>query len=209
MTSFLGGNRGPAGLALQGNPAGNFKRKIPHGYKGYQIPNYSPDQMQLFQSLFNNVAPGSYLSRLSGGDPSMFSEIEAPAMRQFQELQGQIGSRFSGAIPGFQGAMSARHGSGFQNAANQATSDFAMQLQSQRQALQRQAINDLMGFSHQLLGERPYEQFLVPKQKKESSGYGGLIGAGIGGLGGFAASGGNPAMALAGANLGYGVGSKF
>jgi hypothetical protein len=58
----------------------------------------------------------------------------------------------------------ARHSSGFQNTANQATSDFAQQLQSQRLGLQRQAMQDLMGMSESLLGQRPYERFLTKKQ---------------------------------------------
>ena len=43
--------------------------------------------------------------------------------------------------------MGARRGSGFQNSQNQITSDFAQDLQANRQNLQRQAIQDLRGLA--------------------------------------------------------------
>lgn len=177
--------------------------KVPSGYKVGRLQQFSPEQMQLFQSLFSNVAPGSYLSRLAGGDESLFNQMEAPAMRQFQGLQGQLASRFSGMGQG------GRHSSGFQNTATAAASNFAQDLQAKRQELQRQAISDLMGLSHTLLSERPFQQDLFEKKKKGPAlgGFGGALGAGLGGLGGFFVGG--PAGALAGANIGYGVGSSF
>jgi hypothetical protein len=113
--------------------------KAQGGYKPAQMQQFTPDQMQLFQQMFGQVSPDSYLSKLAGGDESMFNQIEAPAMRQFQGLQGNIASRFSGM-----GSGGARRSSGFQNTMNQASSDFASDLQSQRMGLQRNAIKDLM-----------------------------------------------------------------
>lgn len=151
-----------------------YGNKVPSGYKQGRLQQFTPEQMQLFQSLFSNVSPGSYLSKLAAGDEELFNQMEAPAMRQFQGLQGQLASRFSGMGQG------ARHSSGFQNTASAAASNFAQELQSRRQELQRQAIMDLMGLSESLLGQRPNQQFLVPKQK--SFGQELLLG-GIGGLG--------------------------
>lgn len=181
--------------------SGGFQEKIPSGYKKSTIQNFTPEQMQLFQSLFSHVGPESYLSRLAGGDQSLFGEMEEPALRQFSELQGNLASRFSGMGTG------ARRSSGFQNTMNAAASIFAQDLQSQRQALQRQAIQDLMGMSGDLLSQKPYEQFLMPKQEKKSSGWGGLLGGALGGVGGFFTGG--PGGALAGAKLGYDIGSGF
>jgi len=148
---------GPVGAS---GVSGNI---IPKGYRLGQLQNFTPEQMQLFQQMFGQVSPNSYLARLAGGDQSLFSEIEAPAMRQFQGLQGDLASRFSmgGGGPG---SMSARRGSGFANAANQQTMDFAERLAANRQNLQMQALRDLQSLSHQLLGERPYEQSLIQKQ---------------------------------------------
>jgi hypothetical protein len=132
------------------------------GYRQEKIQNFTPEQMQLFQSLFSNVQPGSYLARLAGGDESLFQGMEGKSMREFQGLQGDIASRFSGTQ---QGQMSARGGSGFHNTLNQATSDFAQDLQSRRQQLQMEAIQQLMGLSGDLLQQRPFETKLIKKKK--------------------------------------------
>ena len=151
---------------------------IPKGYQAGQMQQFSPEQMKLFQQMFGQVGPESFLGKLAGGDEGQFAQLEAPAMKQFAGLQGNLASRFSGM------GMGARRSSGFQNTANQATSDFAQQLQSQRMGLQKQAIQDLMGMSGQLLGQRPYEQFLTPKQKpfwqELLGGLAGGVGSGVG-----------------------------
>ena len=193
------------GMASTGIPpnttgTGQMKEKIPSGYKKGSLQNFDPQQMQLYQQLFGHLGPDSFLSKLAGGDQETFGQIEAPALKQFNQLQGQIGSRFSGMGTG------ATKSSGFQNTMNSAAQDFAGQLQANRQSLQQQALQDLMGFSNQLLGQKPYDQFLIEKQKKQS-GWGGAIGAGVGGVGGFLLGG--PAGAAAGAQAGYGVGSQF
>ena len=106
--------------------------------------------------------------------------------------------------------LGGRNSSGFQNAANQQTSDFAQSLAANRQQLQRQATMDLRDLIDQLLGRNnPKENYLVPKREKKSSGWGALGGATLGGVGGFFAGGGNPVTALQGAQLGYNVGSQF
>lgn len=174
--------------------------KVPSGYNSAQLQQFTPEQMQLFQSMFSNLGPNSFLSKLAGGDQATFDQMEAPALKQFSGLQGNLASRFSGIGSG------ARNSSGFQNASNQASSNFAQQLQSNRQDLQRQALQEMMGYSNQLLGQRPYSRGFAQKQN-DNSGWGGLLGAGLGGLGGFFAGG--PGGALTGAQLGYNVGSGF
>lgn len=160
--------------SMYGATGGGMSNKVPSGYKIGQLQQFTPEQMDLFKSLFGHVGQGSYLSRLASGDEGLFEEMERPALRQFSGLQGNLASRFSGM------GMGARRSSGFQNTMNQAASDFAQDLQSRRQDLQRQAIGDLLGMGQQLLGQRPYEQFLLPKEK---SWWEKLLG-GLGGLGG-------------------------
>lgn len=155
---------------MYGSTGAGIGSRAPSGYKKGQIQNFTPEQMELFRSLFGQLKPGSYLSKLAGGDESLFEEMEAPALRQFSELQGGLASRFSGM------GMGARRSSGFQNTTNQAASDFAQNLQSRRQELQQQAIRDLMEMGTSLLSQRPYEQFLVPKQSSSGGGLGGLFG---------------------------------
>lgn len=155
--------------------------KAPRGYTNRQQQQFTPEQLKLFQGLFSHVGPESYLGKLAGGDESQFDQIEAPALRQFSGLQGNIASRFSGA------GIGGRNSSGFQNEMSGAASDFAQQLQSQRQGLQQNAIRDLMGMSSQLLGQRPYEQSLV---QKPSSGFGNFLNSALP-VGGYFGSGGN------------------
>lgn len=203
------GMRGPTGANVGQNMAGNSAlgpysgQKLAGGFRQGQVTNFSPEQMKLFQSLFSHVGPGSYTSRLAGGDESLFEEMEAPQMRQFQGLLGQLGSRFSQPA---EGALSARRSSGFQQAGSAATQQFAESLQSRRQELQRQAIADLMGMSRDLLHEQPYENYKYGPEKKQQSfleklfqGLPGLAGAGIGGLFG----------GLPGAQLGGQIGGSF
>src|SRR5271169_5424998 len=173
---------------------------IPKRHRKGQISQFDPQQMDLYRSLFSQLGPKSYLSRLAGGDESLFEEMEAPAFRQFNRLQGETASRFSGM------GMGARRGSGFKNEANQQTSNFAQDLQSRRQELQQQAIRDLMGMSNELLGQRPYDKFLVEKPQKQQTG-GGWGGAASGAASG-AATGSmfGPWGALAGGVIGGGLG---
>lgn len=171
---------------------------IPEGYSRGRLKDYTPEQMKLHESQFQHLGPDSYLSRLAGGDQSMFEEMEAPAMRQFQGLQGQLASRFSGM------GMGGRKSSSFQNESNQATSDFAQGLQSKRMELRNQAIRDLMGMSNTLLGQKPYKNFLVDDQQ---GGEFGIPGAIMGGIAGFGFGG--PAGAAKGAQWGHQIGSSI
>lgn len=171
------------GASMGNRMTGSPKDVIPKGFQKGQLSQFSPEQMGLFQSLFSHLMPQGFLSQLASGDESSFEALERPAMRQFQGLQGQLASRFSGMGSG------ARHSSGFQNTINQATSDFAQDLQAQRLGLQRQALQDLFGMSSMLMGQHPTEQFLVPKQmpfwKQLLGGLTPGIGSGLGQAGGL------------------------
>jgi len=177
--------------------------KIPKGYELGQVSNYTRQQSKLHKNQFQHLGPDSFLSRLASGDQEMFNEIEAPAMKQFNALQGGTASRFSNM------GMGARRSSGFQNTTNQASSDFAAQLQSNRLDLRNKALHDLMDMSNQLLNQRPYERDLFQKPQKQDKGalggWGPTLGAIGGGAAGFFGSGGNPAAAYSGAKFGSGV----
>lgn len=171
MGGFTGGDKRATGKKLQGNAAGENQQAgpgggniIPKGYKLGQIQQYTPEQMELFKRSFQHVGPESYLSKLAAGDEDIFNQIEAPAYRQFQGIQGDIASRFSFGGGG-QGAMSARGGSGFKNAISSAGTDFAERLASQRQGLMRQAVQDMQGITSELLNQRPYEQSLIQRKQ--------------------------------------------
>jgi hypothetical protein len=142
-------------LQGRGGPMGQ-NPQIP-GYESGYLNQYTPEQQQLFKQQIGMTGPNSQLGRLAAGDQSQFAQLEAPGLQQFNELLGGIRSEYGGAG----GEMS----SGAQNAQTTAASSFAQQLQSNRMGLQRQAMQDLRGMSQELLGNRPYEQYILPQQQ--------------------------------------------
>lgn len=134
------------------------------GYDSVNIPA-DPNIMALWKSIQGGIQPGlekglGHLGNLAGGgDEQMWNQLEAPAMRQFGQLQGQMGSRFSGMGSG------ARRSSGFQNTMTGAAGSLAEQLQSQRMNLQNSAIQQLMSMSGQLLQTPLSDTMLMPKKK--------------------------------------------
>lgn len=155
----LGKNASLSNKASMSNATGANTGLKGTGYNEARIQNFTPEQMQLFQQAFSQLGPESYLSKLAAGDESLFGQLEAPALRNFGALQGNIASRFSGMGSG------ARRSSGFQNTMGNAASELSERLASNRMNLQQQAIKDLMGMSSSLLQQRPYENFLIPQQK--------------------------------------------
>lgn len=160
------------------------------GYKVRQVPNFSPEQMQLFQRLLGGLTGGEglsggidFLSRLASGDEEAFAGVEAPAYSAFQKSLGQLGSRFAG--------LGALDSSGFQQAASGMGADLAEKIQSQRLGLQQGAIERLLGLSTNLLGQKPYDTFL----EEEGGGFdwggllGGIAGSTFGPLGGVLGKG--------------------
>jgi hypothetical protein len=176
----------------------------PSGYKKGRINQFGPEQEKLYNQLYGLIEPDSFLARLLGGDQSAFQQIEAPALRQFEQLQGQTASRFSGM-----GSTGARRTGGFQREMSSAASNFAEQLASNRLGLQRQALQDMGQFAEFLLGQRPYESAYFQKKPKGSS-----AGSWIDPLatGGGAITGGifgGPAGTAYGASAGHAFGSTF
>lgn len=138
---------------------GGMKEKVPSGFKKYAIQNFTPEMMEVFSQMMGMVGPESFLSRLAGGDESMFAQLEKPALQQFTGMAGNLASKFSGMGQG------ARHSSGFGQEMTGAAQDFASQLQSQRMGLQRGAVEDMMKYMAMILGQKPYETGLVEKEK--------------------------------------------
>jgi hypothetical protein len=192
MTGATGFNAGPR----QSKPI-SMK---PKGYRQYS--QYTPEQHQISAQRQQLSGPDSYLAKLAGGDEEAFNQIEAPAMRQFQGLQGQIASRFSGL--GGQGSLGSRKSSGFQNTINQAGSDFLQDLASKRHTMRSDAIKGLHDMYGDLVSERPYE--LYEKQNKPKT-WQNIVGAAapiVGAAGGFTMGG--PMGAYAGYQAGNALG---
>lgn len=134
------------------------------GYDLVSIANKTPQQSALSQGVTSRAQGGinssvDYMTRLVQGDPEMFAQLEAPALRQFGQLQGNIASRFSGMGSG------ARRSSGFQNTMGAAGEDLAERLQGQRMNLQQGASQSMMNLYSQLMGEDHFDSMLTPKKK--------------------------------------------
>jgi len=149
------------GSGISGARGGTGGDVIPKGHRAGQLQQFTPEQLQLFQSLFSQLGPDSDLFKMASGDQSFFDEMERPALRDFGALQGNIASRFSGQ------GMGARRSSGFQNTMNQEGSDFAQRLAANRQSLSRQALQDLFQMSNMLMNEKPFERIISGKEQKE------------------------------------------
>jgi hypothetical protein len=133
----------------------------PHNNRIGQLQQFDPSQMKLYDFLFQFLGKNSDLSRMAAGDQSYYDEMEAPAMRQFSELLGGLSNRF--ATGSGRNSLGNLRSSGFQNAGTAASSNFAQDLASKRQGLQRQAVEDLMGYSNMLFGQRPTERAFFEK----------------------------------------------
>lgn len=155
------------------------------GYRSITSPTKTSGQMDLLNLLMGGSKGGlsgglDQLSQMAGGGSEEYwNQMEAPAMRQFGQLQGNIASRFSGMGSG------ARRSSGFQNAQSGAATDFAERLQSQRMGLQQSAIQQLMGLGQNLLGQDLFQTSFIPKKKSGwETFFEGLSGLGSNFLGG-------------------------
>lgn len=153
---------------------------MPSGYKQITTQSLSPEQQQLFSLLFGGAKGGlgsglEHLSKLAGGDQSYFDQLEAPALRQFGAVQGNLASRFSGMGTG------ARKSSGFQNTSTAAGQQLAESLQSQRLGMQNDAISQLLGLSNTLLGTQTQETGFMPKGMSGWQSFLSSLGGGLGG----------------------------
>lgn len=183
------------------------------GYDIVKSPRMSPELMQMWEQLRGGAQPGvqaglGQLSQLAGGgNEELWRQLEAPAMRQFGQLQGQTASRFSQASGG--GAMSSRRGSAFQNEMGGAAADLAERLQGHRLGLQRGAIQQLLGMYGDLMQHDPYEMLHIQQERKPNIWQkllGGFLPAAGAGIGGYF---GGPMGASLGGQLGGAAGQAF
>ena len=167
-------------------PSGKTSGLSGTGYKQVTAPTQNANQQQLTELLHSILDGGGggggfqqglgQLSNLAGGDQEAFGQLEAPALRQFGELQGQLASRFSGMGSG------ARKSSGFQNASSSAAADLAERLQGQRLGIQQNALSQLLGLSESLLNRPTFQSGFAEKKKPFWQEVLGGIGGGAGDL---------------------------
>lgn len=142
----------------------------PTGYK--QVNRFTPEQWNLFRSMMPFLEEGSSLYQQAMGEPGAFEEIEAPARKQFGQMQSNIANRYSGM------GIGGRTSSGFGQEQNAAAQQFAESLQAKRQGLSRQALQDLATMAQMLMGQEPYGYM-----EEEPSFWKSILGSGIEGFG--------------------------
>lgn len=143
----------------------NISRLRGTGYNIINTPTKDASQMAWANQVQQGLGRGTSsalqgLSGIASGDQSYFQQLEAPAMRQFGQMQSQIANRFSGM-----GTSGARHSSGFQNAQGGLAEDFAERLQSQRLGLQQSAWQQLLGMGQHLYDSDTFDTHFLPKKK--------------------------------------------
>ncbi len=144
--------------------------KTPSGYQQVASQNFSPEMMDFFNQIVGKLSGGGgvtggidYLSKLAQGDEDIFKQIEAPAYQALEQNLANTANRFSNY--GAQGS------SAFQNQLAGQSGQMATNLASQRNDLMTGAIDKLLGYSNQALGQKPYETGL---QKKDEFDWGQL-----------------------------------
>lgn len=156
----------------------------PSGYQQITTPNKDAQQMAWANQVQQGLGPGTAaalkgLTGMATGDDAYFKQLEAPAMRQFGQMQSSIANRFSGM-----GTSGARHSSGFQNAQGGLAEDFAERLQSQRLGLQQSAWQQLLGMGQHLYDSDTFDTHFLPKKKSFWEEFFGSLAPGIGAAGG-------------------------
>jgi len=140
---------------------------IKGGFGGPQqdITQSQPYQQgnEFFNSLFN--------------DPDFFNKFEAPAMRQFEELQGDIGNRFAGM-----GSGGSTGSTGFRNVMAREAQNLSSNLAAQRGQMQQNAVPQMLGYAQQPISNwmTQLQTALQPTKNQylpASPGFGGNIAA--------------------------------
>ena len=153
---------------------------LPKGYSPVSIPRYNPQQNKILQNLLGKL--GMYggqsvdtLGQMAAGSNEYFTGRENQAMDFFNNrLLPQIKQQYAN-----QGMLGS---SAFGGTMAQAGADLSSGLYNQRQDLQRQAIQDLLGLTQSLSTTPTQEYGFLAKPEKKKFDWGsllGLLGTGI------------------------------
>lgn len=150
---------------------------LPKGYEPSVIPKFNGGQQDFLKTLLDQLRGGAmssadHLSQMASGDPSAFAGQEAQAMNFFNnKLAPSMSQQFA-----HQGMLGS---SAFQGSLASAGQDLSQNMYNQRQDLQRQSIQDLLGLSTSLATTPMEEYGVMAKPKKDKFNWGKLIGLGI------------------------------
>ena len=156
MSFLQGGMLGAPSFSPTGRGGiSQFIFGTPESY--FNIPSRTALYEQLAGGATRALPQGfDFISRLLGGDESIFQELEAPALRQFQEqIIPGLSERFTGMGLGAQGS------SGYQQTLGAAGSRLAQDLAGQRAQYRMSALDRLLAQAGQTMQARPFD--IVPR----------------------------------------------
>ncbi len=174
--------------------------KAPKGFDMLQFPTRGGKSAGIYDQLGGDFLQ-QLLSRAQGNDQS-FQPQEQQAQNFYQQqLAPQIAQRYAGS--GIGGS------SGMQNALASGASNLTTDLQSQRNDLMHQSMQDVMHLGNLLLSHPDMENYFMPKKEKKPWWHQAL-GIGLPAIGTAAgAFFGGPMGASMGASLGSSLASGF
>ncbi len=176
LISGLTGDKAKQGSTYNKNQLSTINDLIQNIKGGMGGPNQDIGQQQGFQQgneFFNSLF----------NDQDFFNKFEAPAMRQFEELQGDIGNRFAGM-----GSGGSTGSTGFRNVMAREGQNLSSNLAAQRGQMQQGAVPQMLQYSQQPVSNwmTQMQQALQPTQNQytpAAPGFGGNIAASMfGGL---------------------------
>jgi len=145
MMAVLAGLNGLSGMTGKGEKHGSTYSKGARnaiddvlqsikGMKGDSMDITQNQQYQQGNDYFNSLF----------NDQDFFNKFEAPAMRQFEEMQGDIGNRFAGM-----GSGGSTGSTGFRNQMAREGQNFATNLAANRGQMQQNAVPQMLGYAQQ------------------------------------------------------------
>ena len=136
--------------------------KVPKGFDMYSLPTMGGGQKDIYDLISSHFKSGAgdifqKLFGLAKGDEGTFAQMEAPALRQFQQqIAPGIAQRYSGTGIGAS--------SGMQNSLANAGANLAENLQAQRSGLMERSMQNVLGLGERLLGTQTQQFGLVQKE---------------------------------------------
>lgn len=144
----------PGAPSTQGN-------SIPKGTQFGRINEQTPEQEQIFKYLQTLISPDSQQAKLAQGDPETYNKLEQNDWNDFSDYESSLYNNLY--------SSGSTKGSAYNNAGSSARQKFASQLSANRQNLQQNALKGLFSMGKDLLGHKPYDQFLTKTDEEKKT----------------------------------------
>lgn len=148
------------------------------GSQGEKGSTYGKNQLSMIDQILQNIkggmgGPNQDISQQQGyqhgndffnslfNDEGFFNKFEAPAMRQFEEMSGDLGNRFASM-----GSGGSTGSTGFRNLLGREAQNLSTNLAAQRGQMQQNAVPQMLQYSQQPVSNwmTQMQQALQPTQ---------------------------------------------